>query len=195
MLEQEPTNAYALSTKGALLLNHDDESGIELLFQAAENSTFTDDALEVIGDYALKTGNQPLLDRYRDTALQLSTHNLDLSHMLFNTDTPQYLMPSDLDQETFDAVLQHILSAGQSVLQEVLTVKKEIQGEHAYMYFLVFSPGTSQDVLEQVYMDIFRYLDMVNEQFYLEVTDPKKKSYKVVTQAVKDCYIYRSSDL
>ncbi len=195
MLEQEPTNAYALSMKGAILLNHDDKSGVELLFQAADNSNFTDDAMEIIADYALKTGNQPLLDRYRDVVLQLSTHNLDLNHILFNTDTPEYLMPSDLDQDAFDAVLQHILTAGQSVLQEVLTVKKEIQGEHAYMYFLVFSPGTPQNVQEQVRVDIFRYLDMANEQFYLEVTDPKKKSYKRVTQAVKDCCIYRSTEL
>lgn len=194
MLELEPTNAYALSMKGALLLNHDDENGIEFLFKASDNSNFTDESMEIIAEYALKTGNQPLLDRYRDAVLQLSTHNLDLNHMLFNTENPKSLMSSDLEQNTFDAVLQHILASGQSVLQEVLTVKKEVHGEHAYMYFLVFCPDTPQDIQDQVREDIFRYLDMANEQFYLEITDPKQKSYKRITQAVKNCSIYRNTN-
>ena len=191
ILSQEPKNTYALSMKGTILLRMENEEGAELLFRAAEESVnFIDEYLEPVGDYALKTGNQPLLERYREAILQLTTQNMDRNNALYDNNKQEQMVYSDLDSTVFNAVLSHIKSSDQGTLSEVMTAKKVVGQDYVYMYFLVFKDGISTEVKDEVYYSIFRYLDMSDEHFYLEVTDPKLKTYKQLKQWLPDCSIY-----
>lgn len=193
ILTKEPNNSYALSLKGGILLTNDDDTGAEYLFKAAENSVnYIESYMEAIGDYALKTGNQELLERFREASLNLTTKNMDWNNTMYGKNQSEQLLPSDLSPDLFETVRSYIIDAGKEHLAEVLTAKKVVGDDHVFMYYLIFKDNTSPETMDQIGYDVFRYLDMSDEQFYLEVISAKSKTCKQLKQRVPHCTIYQS---
>ena len=163
ILVKTPRSGYANFYKGLILAERLDPECVECLYAAVrENSNFADTALDTIGMFACNTGNQELLDKYRERIksdfIDVSQRKDELS--LHNDDV---YAANNLDDEDFNAILDYIVEKGKDVIESIYSVSRG-EGERALnVYYIEFYKGSKVEDCDKVYDDVFLLLDTYEE--------------------------------
>ncbi len=191
LLRRNPDNAYALRLKGSILLDQEDEAGAEYLFRAAENANFVREVMDMVAKYALLHGDQELLDRYRGEGFELAMESLDRFDGYSSLGLQDRAVENDLPADKLRELLDFMTSREPQILREILSVKKLLpKDRHCYQFYLVFRPDTDPSDRETVCDEIFRMLDMEQEEYSLNL--PDEKQVKLLRKKVPGCSLYRA---
>ena len=181
ILQDDPENAYGFMLLGSKRYRENDPACVELLRQAADrNHNFVEDAYEKIGEYALRNGDEALLETYRDEVTDAVQTARDTSDSLaLGWKRQEKLSGNDLAKDRFEENLEAILERTEGRLTGLYSVKKAVVGGPCYYYFLEFPPALDEEERTRLQHQVFLYLDYCEEQYYLEdLTDqPKKRDY------------------
>ncbi len=161
--------AYARFFKGFMLLNYDDASGIDMLYQVIElNSNYLDGCLDYIGQFACRNGMQRELDEYREKAVLLTQKNIDEDQQANSLSHKDNIVADTIDVDTLNKHIEFITSTSDKI-KSVYLVRKIITDTFYSRVFLIEFEKTVDFKEIQESMDkIFRYLDSLdNEQYSL----------------------------
>lgn len=187
--QEDPRNAYGCMLLGAKRFRENDPACIELLYQAAkENNNFVEEAYDMIGDFALRNGDQALLDQYRSEAAEViqEARNTSVS-LALHWSGRNHLSENDLPSERFEANRTAILERTEGKLSRLYSVKKPVADGFCYYYFLEFAKELDRDERARLYRQVFLYLDYCEEQYYLDDLTDQPKQRDRLLKMVPDC--------
>lgn len=190
--QDEPENAYGFVLLGAKRFRENDPACVELLYRAAkDNNNFVEEAYNMIGDFALRNGDQALLERYRAEVTEAVQEARDSSNsMALHWNGRDSLSENDLPSERFEANRAAILERTEGKLLYLYTVKKTLPDESCYYYFLEFSKELDEDERARLYHQVFLYLDYCEEQYYLDDLTERPKQRDYLLKTVPGCEIF-----
>lgn len=100
-------------------------------------------------------------------------------------------MENDLPEGKARQVLDFMVSHGQDAIREILTVKKLFgTSGHSYQYYVMFKPGTLEEVIGQVMDQTFLFLDIEEDDYALDI--PDEKQIRVLRKNVPRCSVYQA---
>lgn len=153
VLEKTPDNAQANYFMAVIKRDAFDESCVEYAYKAIEsNIRYTDQALPLIGTYALDAGRQDLLDEYRNRAVELGQSERDDAK---NSElTPKdKLVTSTLGKEFFDEFVKFLNEKTGDSLTELRCAKKKDYDVHIFGF-----------AFKQAYLKNYeKVLDLMND--------------------------------
>ncbi len=157
----EVSTMHAKFTKGMLLLHRYDASGLELLYSAIkENHNYLEQGLENMGQFCCMMGLEDELWKYREFASEITQKHVDENSQLSSLERNDNLVSHDLPREILDDVLNYIKSIDESgILRKVYLVKKVINEQFSGTVFVLHFYGGTDRQQEDIYHEIFRYLD------------------------------------
>ncbi len=164
------TSHDAYFWKGYLLLHRYDPEGISYIYQAIEaNHNHLDDGLDTIGQFCLLTGRQEELEDYRAQALELAQKDHDVYSHIGELQKEDDLSGEHLPEALLQGLLECVRSVDQGDLEKVYLVHKQITEDFfTSAVILRFRKNADRDQADEVYHQIFRYLDTATDwQFSL----------------------------
>ena len=161
--------AYAFFMHGNYLIRRYDVSGIEYIYKAMNsNSNYIEGGLDAIGHFCCLTGNQELLDEYRNRATEIQQRYVDVYSQMEFIDKNDVLVREELPESIGEGVIGHIKSINSEKLNRVLLMRKVITEDFfASVVVLEFVPDVSDDERARVHRSMFEYLDALDWQFTL----------------------------
>ncbi len=188
----EPENAYGCMLLGSKRCRENDPACVELLFRAAAgNDNFVESAYEMIGDFALRNGDQALLDRYRAEVAEAVQGVRDSSDsMALHWNDRDSLSENDLPTGLFDANREAILERTEGKLARLYTVKKPFSDGFCYYYFLEFPKELDREERARLYHQVFLYLDYLEDQYYLDDLTDRPKQRDFLLKKIPRCEIF-----
>lgn len=190
ILQKDEKNAYAYFHLGRMLLNEFDEKGIEYIYKAIEyNDGFTNDGLDLIGDFCIKAGLEDELLRYRENFLSIGQEAIDKTKIITEVSKSDKLLPHDLPESVFDEILDYMLKTAAVSLIRFIWLKRLQADIYSYIFMLKRSNNINDNDFNDLYYDIFKFLDLREEQFTLLVIYDEKK-IQWLTRKVKGCIVW-----
>ncbi|MBQ4167756.1 MAG: M48 family metalloprotease [Clostridia bacterium] len=164
----EEARGFACFTKGRMLLHRYDEAGIELLYCAMEhNQNYIDLALDEIGSYCCRVGNDEELARYREKSMELMQKHADEYDMIADLKRGDDLRAEQLPEGALGRDVSYILKAGEGLIEKLYLVRKTIpNGFFTSAYVVKFEEGTEWEKQNEILERIFNYLDTVSDWQY-----------------------------
>ncbi|MBO5356883.1 MAG: hypothetical protein J6A95_03865 [Clostridia bacterium] len=181
--------AYARFFKGFMLLNYDDASGIDMLYQVIElNSNYLEGCLEYIGMFACRCGMQRELDEYREKAIKLTQKNIDEDEKANTLSHKDNIVNDTIDKDTLNKHIEFILSTSDKI-KSIYLVRKIISDTfYSRVFIIEFEKCVDFKAIQESMDKIFRYLDSLdNEQYSLFMLNDY---YKSIVKKVDGSKIY-----
>lgn len=183
ILAQEPMNSYGIMLLGTKRFRENDPACAELLKKAAElNFNFVEPAYDLLGEFALASGDQALLDEYRAKVVDAVQTSRDTGEELgVRWNGREKLSENDLPAERFAANRDAIFQRTEGKLAHLYSVRTDAPKGPCYSYFLEFLPDLSPEERERLYDQVFLYLDYLPTEEYYSLADltgePKRIAY------------------
>ena len=182
--------AYARFFKGFMLLNYDDASGIDMLYQVIElNSNYLEGCLDYIGPFVCRNGMQKELDEYREKAIKLSQKNIDEDQKANSLSPKDKIVADTIDADTLNKHIEFITGTSDKI-KSVYLVRKVISDTfYSRVFIIEFEKNTDFTVIQESMDKIFRYLDCLdNEQYSLFMLTPY---YYNIVKRVQGSLVYK----
>lgn len=180
---------YAKFFKGFMLLNDDNDAGIDLLYQVIEqNFGYFEECLGLIGEYACRNGKQKELDEYRAKVEVLFQKSIDVDSKANVLNPRDNLVADTMDDSILNKHIEFILSTS-SKIKSIYLVRKIINSSFYSRVFLIeFEKTTNFDEIKTNMDKIFRYLDTFDgERYSLFLINPR---FKNIVKKVKGSLVY-----
>ncbi len=193
ILAQEPENSYGIMLLGVKRFRENDPACAELLKKAAElNFNFVESAYDILGEYALASGNRELLEEYRAEVVDAVQSSRETGEELgVRWKGREQLFENDLPDERFAANRDAIFQRTEGKLAHLYSVRTDAPKGACYSYFLVFQPDLSPEEQRRLYEQVFLYLDYLPTEEYYSLADltgePKRIAY--LLRHVPNCEI------
>lgn len=190
ILEKDEDNAYAYFHLGRMLINDFNKEGISYIYKAMElNDGFTSDGLDLIGTFCIKAGLEEELLKYRENVVSIGQAAVDKSKIISGISSVDKLIPHDLPENVFDEILNFMLTTAAGKIDKIYLVKKVKGNIYSYIFMIKKAADVSDDDFSDLLFDIYRYLDLREEQFtLLEISDEKKMKWLI--RRVKGCIVW-----
>lgn len=188
----DSASAYAYAWKGQLLLCRYDPAGIPMLYHAMEqNSNYTEEALNKIGEFCCITGNQAELDNYRERVNGLMQQYIDKNNRLDGLNKGDRLLEHNLSQEELEQLVEFIKGISNGAINQVYLVNKEIaQEQFSSVVIAKFEENAPEDALGEVLTKLFNFLDVSPRQYTLFIYDHSMKSLGI--EKIQGSLIYEA---
>jgi len=188
----DSASAYAYAWKGQLLLCRYDPAGIPMLYHAMEqNSNYTEEALNKIGEFCCITGNQAELDNYRERVNGLMQQYIDKNNRLDGLNKGDRLLEHNLSQEELEQLVEFIKGISNGAVNQVYLVNKEIaQEQFSSVVIAKFEENAPEDALGEVLTRLFNFLDVSPRQYSLFIYDHSMKSLGI--EKIQGSLIYEA---
>jgi len=196
VLSDCPRNAYANFYKGKILAQNLDKNCVEYLYVAAEeNTNFSEAAYNIIGLFACNTGDEELLESYRN---RFDNDMIDLyrrNHEAFNLDKNEDIRANALDKVDYDNVLNFILDSGKNIVDKIYSVSRGEGEEMRTFYYIETLNSVKFKEKDEFFDKVFDYLDRYvsaagfEPSFSLFVDNCDKKMKKLIKDT-SDSLIY-----
>ncbi len=166
----EHERCHAVFIEGLSRLKLQDDSGIDVLYQAIElNSNYQEPAAEAIGDYCVMLGLQEELERYRAFADNLMQEQVRVDPLFPVTPKDRLEAVAEDSFGPWRMNLDFIRNAGGEALKRVVLVKKNTSPTtYAYIYFLELEPDTEEKREDAIFNAVFMHLDKQDEEYALD---------------------------
>lgn len=193
ILAQEPENSYGVMLLGAKRFRENDPACVDLLKKAAElNINFVEPAYDMLGEYALASGDEALLEEYRAKVVDAVQTSRDTDGELgVRWKGRERLSANDLPAERFAANRDAIAQRTEGKLAHLYSVRTDAAKGACYSYFLVFRDGLSPEEQDRLYDQVFLYLDYLPEEEYYSLANLTGEAKKIayLLRHVPDCEI------
>ncbi len=189
----EETNAFATAYpkffKGYMLLLRDDDTGIDILYEAIElNSNLFEMSIELIGEYVCSHGMQKELDEYRQKATLLAQKQIDEDDKANVLTTTDKIIADDMDETTLKAHIDFITSVSDRIHAVYLVRKVISETFYSRVFLIEFEKETPPEKIDEAMNKIFRYLDTLDDEQYSLFLYGKQ--YKSIVSKVKGSLKY-----
>lgn len=159
---------FAFFNKGQFLLRRYDSAGVEMLYAATENSNYIEECLQTIGLFACMTGDQAMLDTYRERAMEAVQKERDEYSHLSDLNPSDRLSAEQLPPQLLQGILDCVAAMDGAPVQEVYLVHKQISDTFATTpVILRFRKDIGNEAKETALNAMFQYLDTADWQFSL----------------------------
>lgn len=142
---------------------------IELFKRSALDSTATDEAFDQLGKYALKTGNQALLDEYRATVASKNQNAVDeLQETLFSKEG--LIAPTATHQEVVSEITSRLCEYWGNNLSALYVAVRETQNTTVYYVAIEVIKKAEQSSAQQAYDESCYFINRMSKagkKFYL----------------------------
>lgn len=152
---------YADYIKGCYLLAKYDPAGVDLIYTAIDsNKNYLDEGLAMIGEFCCLTGNQELLDDYRERALDYAQNKIDVYDKTSTLSASDNIAPNELSEEEKTELIEHIKSADNGIIDGVYCIRKIITEAFDTTPVIVrFKNGVDVENKDEFFEKLFQYLD------------------------------------
>ncbi len=136
--EKNPGSTLAALYMGEILARRGDENCLTLLYRAAKEPDFSEEAMQQAGVFCLRSGNQALLDDFRARTAPVLQNVMDESAM--NEIAPNdKLVVCDIPAELLRPLLQRIVQAGGGYVRRIWAALRRKEGKNdVYVYLIRF---------------------------------------------------------
>lgn len=129
ILSHTPDHAYANMCKGLILYYRFDAACVSCFYTAiANDSDLTDEAMQLVGMFALKTGDGELLDRYRAEAAAYADRAMARTQEIA-CKRGERLVAHGLGQSAIGEIRDGILCAGDGKIRRIACARKRIENK------------------------------------------------------------------
>ncbi len=183
ILADYPDNVYGIMLLGVKRFRENDPACVELLKKAAkENFNFVESAYDMLGEFAIRTGREDLLEEYRAEVAEAIQGALDTNEDLgVSFNGKDRISENDMNPERFARVRDAIAERAEGRLAHLYTVRQETAQGVCYCYLLDFEPDLSAEERDRLYGQVFLYLDYLPDEEYYSLADitgnRKKREY------------------
>ncbi len=163
LIESDPNSSKASFFKGVILSGRCDDGCIECFKAAAANVNLTNAAIDCIGKYAIKTGNEKLLNEYRAEVADVIQESLDKAERnKFTADTATE--ECGLDQNAVKELTDAVLAACRSGVDRIYACKYiDTDGAPHYPVCVEFGKIKNMAELLESAAAVFEALDMLSD--------------------------------
>lgn len=163
VLAEAPRNSYANFFKGFILADELDKTCVDHLYIAAEeNFNLTESALQCIGEFACKVGDEVLLQQYRDKSKSGYVEMVDRKKKSTLHKNEAFHINS-LGENEFNEILDYIVEVGKDVLKNVYSVSRGEGESLLTCYYLEWDRKAKFNEIGKVYDQVFSYLDRYDD--------------------------------
>ena len=184
---------YGKFCVGSSLLYRYDASGVQLLYEAAEeNHNYLESGANTIGDFLCMTGRAEELAAYRAWTLKMAQKDQDEYSYVNDLTKEDRLTTEHLPPELLEGLLERIRENDDGAIRAVYLVRKEISETFfTSAVVLRFTREATADRKAEIMERIFQYLDTCGEwQFSLFDYDHVRQARP---DTVPDSLIYSKS--
>lgn len=185
-LRRDPDNLRAKLLLGQWLLDARDDSGLELLYQAAESVSCVAEALQSIGEYVYRRGMQEAIGEYRVRAPKLMQNVEDLETGLERIHIRD-LIPRTMPDERLGEIVSRMVELGGNRL-EAIGCAGVRGGLDAHVFILKFVDPDDEENNERVLSSVFEYLDARSENYALR--EDSEMPISKLESAAPGCCVY-----
>ena len=201
VLIRTPTSAYANFEMGQLLYYQYDPACVEHFYVAAkQNQNLAENAMDMIGEFALRTGRQQLLEEYRANLADILQHAQDWSkknELSIHDD----LRPNDLPDPLASEIVNALVKNGDQKITAVYSACRGSGCDAIYAYLLEFSKDAAPEERQKICLNQFSYLDKRSECwtycFYDATEESQNRDGKKLCdklRAVSGCPVWQQQD-
>ncbi|MFR1565722.1 MAG: M48 family metalloprotease [Christensenellales bacterium] len=178
LIESTPNSYKASFFKGVILSGRCDDGCIECFKAAAVNVNLTNAAIDCIGKYAIKTGNQKLLDEYRAEVADVIQESMDKAERnKFTAETEAE--KCGLDENAVKEITDAVLAAGKNGVERIYACKYTDKDDAAH-YPVCIEFGKFKNIADllEAAAAIYEALDMLSDsrdyQFFCNIYNVKE---------------------
>ena len=132
---KDADSASAAYYRGIVLAERGDEACLPLLYRAAGEADFADDAMNRAGIFALRTGNQAVLDDYRSRVVPMAQSLMDEA-ALGRFSSKDELFPCDIPAPLLRPLIGRLVRAGGGNILDIRIAVKRAEGKAMYYYLI-----------------------------------------------------------
>ena len=181
ILAEDPESNYGTMLLAVKRFRERDPACVELLKLAAKrNHNFTEDAYDMLGQYAAANGLKELLEEYRSDVTGAVQESMDTDRELcLSWSRQERLTENSMEPTLAEEIRRAVVERTEGKLERLYAVQKETSGGPGYFYVLQFPESMPQEERDRLYDKVFLYLDYREELFSLyDVTgQPKRQEY------------------
>lgn len=189
MLEEDEKSAYGNYFKGLLLSEKNDKACVEHFYAAARSHfRLAEDAMQCVGEFALKTGDSELLEKYRNDVNDIIQNAYDENKSAEIKSSTQ-LVTCSLEKSYVDEIIRKITDICGAAVVKIYMASYTENGFEWHIVLLEYSDGAKDEDKLLVLKKTFGYLDGINDvNFILYDSDDKRKLRAV--REVKNSVVY-----
>jgi len=163
----EAAAAFGIYECGVRKLHAFDADGVDLIIKAADiNDNYFDSGMDLIMHYARLTGNQQLLDEYRERVLEYGQKQKDYLNEIGVLKRGDKLEPEPLKEGQLEADIKAILEIGEGKIEQIYLVRKSQGPEFKSHYIIRLNKQVQDEDYRRIFNGIFNYLDTVSDWPY-----------------------------
>ena len=163
--KEDPINATAAYGIGRIKLLRKNNAGIQDIYESLRNHNYTDEKLQLVGDYCVAMGLKEEYDhwlQYKNDKLNFFYNSYDRIDDCWDK---EMLSSSDLSPELIERRRREILEIGQGMISRIYLVKKQLsQGYKTNVFLLKPSEGVEEEPWEEMINRVFLLLDNDGEE-------------------------------
>lgn len=193
--EKMPGAPLALYYKGALLVRRGDETGVPLLYSAAQaRQPLAEDAIGFIGKFALRMGRQDLLDEYRSRSVKFFQSELDYAADVRRSRNCRFVS-ADVPAERKASAIKDILLSGRGkVAEAIAATKRSTDGKDMLFCILRLDASIKSEEGYEIMDSVYHYflcaeLTKNGRFIFIDFFSARKEAEKI-KKSVPDCVWY-----
>lgn len=163
VLSENPDNVYANMYYGSILAEEYDPECVKYLYKAADGSfNFTETAMETIGRFAIETGDEELLERYRSEVVSRVQISMD-DNGECELKKGDEILTSDIPEEELRNIFEILQSKGEDCIESIAHFMKRGKKENIYYFAFKFKKSSSVEKNSAAWHELWQYLDLRND--------------------------------
>ena len=176
MLKEDENSAYGHYFKGILLFDEDDKACVEHFYAASRlNFRLAESAMQHVGEFALKTGDAELLEKYRNDVGDVVQGAYDENESSEIKSTTE-LRFCELCKDEINGIVGKIRAICGSTVIRIYMASYTENGFVWHAVMLEYAKGATEEERMLVYEKTFNYLDNIsNVNFMLLDSEDKRR--------------------
>ena len=191
---EKSNSSFACYLLACLYSREYNDECIELFKRSAVDSSATDEAMEQLGKYALKTGNQELLDEYRKvTADKLEFAEEEIMQTLFTSDGLE--APSGAHSDDVNEMVEKLKEYWQDSLNALYLGVRETESQTTVYYIAIdYNKKAPKEQSQKAYEETCYFinrLSVAGKKFYIFFAG---KEFNTLKKLNNSCVYKKKSD-